>query len=69
MRFWTELAFIMTTTSRWRKWSRRFRTSREGVPAMSAETYGEEKEVVFCRPDNCSLTNSYDDNNSSLISE
>jgi hypothetical protein len=25
--------------------------------------------VVFCRPDQCSLTNSYVDNNSSLISE
>jgi hypothetical protein len=24
---------------------------------------------VFCRPDQCSLTNSYVDNNSSLISE
>jgi hypothetical protein len=31
---WTELAFIMTTTSRW---SRRFRASREGEPAVSAE--------------------------------
>jgi hypothetical protein len=26
-------------------------------------------DVVFCRPDQCSLTNSYVDNNSSLISE
>jgi hypothetical protein len=26
-------------------------------------------EDVFCRPDQCSLTNSYVDNNSSLISE
>jgi hypothetical protein len=25
--------------------------------------------VVFCRPDQCSLTSSYVDNNSSLISE
>jgi hypothetical protein len=25
--------------------------------------------VLFCRPDQCSLTNSYVDNNSSLISE
>jgi hypothetical protein len=46
MRFWTELAFIMTTTSQWRKWCRRFRTSREGVSAVSAETDGEEEEVV-----------------------
>jgi hypothetical protein len=46
MRFWTELAFIMTKTSRWRKWCRRFRTSREGVPAVSAETDGEEEEEV-----------------------
>jgi hypothetical protein len=27
------------------------------------------KILVFCRPDQCSLTNSYVDNNSSLISE
>jgi hypothetical protein len=46
MKFWTELAFIMTTTSREKKWSRRFRTSREGVPAMSAEPGGEEEQVV-----------------------
>jgi hypothetical protein len=46
MRFWTELAFIMTTTSRWRKWCRRFKTSRESVPAVSAGTDGEEEEEV-----------------------
>jgi hypothetical protein len=39
MNFWTELAFIMATTSRWR-WCRRFRTSREGVPAVSERVDG-----------------------------
>jgi uncharacterized protein with PIN domain len=43
MRFWTELAFTITTTSRWTRWYKRFKTSRAGVAAVSVETDGEEK--------------------------
>jgi hypothetical protein len=46
MGFWTELAFTMTTTSRWMKWRKRFKTSRVGVPVMSVKTDGEEDVVV-----------------------
>jgi hypothetical protein len=46
MRFWTELAFTITTTSRWTRWYKRFKTLRAGVPAVSVETDGTEEEVV-----------------------
>jgi hypothetical protein len=40
----------------------------QDMPNQDDDVQGQEVDV-FCRPDQCSLTNSYVDNNSSLISE